>query len=93
VLKACWDFIGGEERLLGLTTKAERDARPTSPAIYTLPPTDWNVLGNFALDHMPEAVTAVNWRDAGPACIKQFWSWNRPTHPEVRAELKSMGLL
>ena len=55
--------------------------------------TDWNVLGNFALDHMPEAVTAVNWRDAGPACIKQFWSWHRPTHPEVRAELKAMGLL
>ena len=92
VLKSCWDFIGGEERLLMMTTKAERDANAIKPASYLLPPTDWNVLGNFALDHMPESVTPVHWSKAGPVCIKQFWSWHRPTHPDVQAELKRMGL-
>jgi hypothetical protein len=92
VLKACWDFIGGENRLLTLTTKEERDANTVRPRSYLMPPTDWNVLGNFALDHAPEAVTAVNWRDAAPACVKQFWSWHRPTHPAVQDELRRMGL-
>ena len=91
-IRACWDHTGGEERLLTLTTKEERDANTVRPASYLLPPTDWNVLGNFALDCMPESVTAVNWRDAGPACVKQFWSWNRPTHPDVQRELRAMGL-
>lgn len=92
VLKACWDFLGGEERLLNLTTKAERDASPEKPASYLLPPTDWNVLGNFAIDHMPEAITPLHWSAAGPPCVHQFWSWHRPTHPDVQAKMRELGL-
>lgn len=92
VIKACWDFIGGEQRLYGLTTKAERDSSGEPPYGLVLPPTEWDVLGNFALDHMPEAVTAVHW-PAGSSCIKQFWSWHRPSHPDVQAELGRLGLL
>jgi hypothetical protein len=91
-LKACWDFIGGEERLLNLTTKAERDASPEKPASYLLPPTDWNVLGNYAIDYCEDAVTPVHWSNAGPPCVHQFWSWHRANHPDVQAKLKAMGL-
>jgi hypothetical protein len=93
VLSRCWDFIGGESRLSRLTTKEARDAHPHSPEIYLLPPTDWNVLGSFAIDHTPDLVTPVNWRDAGPACVHQFWSHDRPTAPAVREVLGRLGLL
>ena len=93
VIKACWELCGGEERLYSLSTKAERDSAGVPPNTRPLAPTEWDTLGNFALDHMPEAVTPVHWPNVGPPCIKQFWSWHRPTHPEVRAELLALGLL
>jgi hypothetical protein len=92
-IKACWDFIGGDARLYGLSTKEERDNAGTPPFIRTLAPTDWDVLGNFAIDHSPDAITSTHWRAAGPSCVKQFWSWHRPTHPDVQAELGRLGLL
>ena len=93
VLKACWEFIGGEERLLGLTTKEEREKNRDKPASYMLPPTNWDVIGNFAIDHMPSAVTPIHVSQMGPDCVRQFWSHYRPTHPEVQAELQRLGLL
>jgi hypothetical protein len=91
-LKACWDFIGGEDRLLNLTTKAERDASPEKPASYLLPPTDWNVIGNYALVYGLDAVTPVHWSKAGPPCVHQFWSWHRAAHPDVQAKMWELGL-
>ena len=55
--------------------------------------TDWNAIGNFALDKMPEAVTAVAWSNHGAASIRQFWSHHRADHPEVQRELRALGLL
>jgi hypothetical protein len=75
VLAACWDALGGYERL------------------DTVESTDWDAIGCWAIDHMPDAVTPVHWHDAGPACVHQFWSGHRPTHPVVQAELGRLGLL
>ena len=75
VLAACWEALGGYERLDSLADV-----------------TDWDAIGCWAIDHMPEAVTAQHWHDAGPACVRQFWSQLRPTHPAVQAELGRLGL-
>lgn len=92
VMMSCWFHVGGEERLLSLTTQAQRDSFEQTHAVYALPPTDWNVIGNFAIDCMPEAVTAVHWRDAIPGCVRQFWSHSRMSSPDVQAELMRLGL-
>ena len=76
LMRAFWDFVGGEERLLHLPEM-----------------NDWNALGNYALDKHPDEVTKVYWTDAGAPCLRQFWSWHRPTHPGVQAELGSLGVL
>lgn len=75
VLAACWEALGGYERLDSLANV-----------------TDWDAIGCWAIDHMPEAITAVNRKDMGPDCIKQFWSGYRPTHSSVRDELERLGL-
>ena len=54
--------------------------------------TDWNALGNYALDKHADKVTKVCWTDAAARCIRQFWSWHRAAHPDVQAELKALGL-
>ena len=54
--------------------------------------TDWNALGNFAIDKMPDAVTPVAWSNAGAACVRQFWSRAAVTSAEVQAEMKALGL-
>jgi len=88
VLRACWDFVGGEERLRGLMTEAER--RRNAPYC---PPVDWPVLGCFALDHAPGAVTARHWSQAGAHTVFHYLSHERPMTPSVRARLRELGLL
>jgi hypothetical protein len=55
--------------------------------------TDWNVLGNFAIDYCADQVTPTRYPNVGPSCVRQFWSHDRPTNPEVQAELGRLGLL
>ena len=93
VVKACWDWCGGEERIYNLSTKEERESAGVPPYCRTLSPTDWDTLGNYAIDHRPGSITATHVKDAGPRCIEQFWSWHRPTNPRVRERLAALGLL
>ena len=53
---------------------------------------EYNLAGNFAIARYPDDFVAMNVRQAPPACIRQFWSWHRPTHPAVQAELGRLGL-
>ena len=59
--------------------------------------TDWNALGNYALDYHPEEVTPVHALNPGPhgtgMIVHQFWSWHRAGHPEVREKLLELCLL
>lgn len=53
------------------------------------------VLGAYGMYFMPDA---INWRDTDiegtpPNPVHQFWSHNRPTHPEVQSKLGELGLL
>jgi hypothetical protein len=58
--------------------------------------TDWNALGNYALDYHTEAVTPVHAINPGPhntgARVHQFWSWHRANHPTVLARMRELGL-
>ena len=80
VLRAFWEFIGGEQRFVTLTNF-----------------TDWDALGNYAIDYHPDLVTPVYEQAPGshgaPGFLRQFWSWQRANHPEVRAAMRELGLL
>lgn len=55
--------------------------------------TDWNAIGNYALDHMSEQVTKRHASElyANP-CVRQFWSFDRANNPKVQDELRGYGL-
>jgi hypothetical protein len=55
--------------------------------------TDWNSLGNFAIDFHHGLMTPRHWSTADEPCVRQFWSHHRANHPDVQAELKGFGLL
>jgi hypothetical protein len=80
VMRKFWEFIGGEKRFWTLHDF-----------------TDWDAIGNYALDYHPDLITAVNASDPGPhgvpGSLRQFWSWHRANHPEVRAAMRGLGLL
>jgi len=54
--------------------------------------TDWNALGNFAIDKTPDAITPGAWSNAGAACVRQFWSRANVMSPEVQAEMRALGV-
>jgi hypothetical protein len=58
--------------------------------------TDWDALGNFAIDHCSDNVTPVYCYAPGPhgtpASIRQFWSWHRANHPDIQAAMRELGL-
>jgi hypothetical protein len=60
--------------------------------LWSVDTTDWNALGNFAIDHHYSEISARHWSSADPPCVRQFWSHARPTNPEVQEELRAMGL-
>ena len=69
LMRECWDFCGGEERL------------------RTVPCTDWEVIGNYALVKRPDAVTALHVSKAGPKCAHQFWNKGGAFHPLTQEEI------
>lgn len=81
VLEDFYKFVGGAERLLSLWDGI----------------TDWNALGNYAMDYHADKMTFMHvskfWASQMQGCVRQFWSWYRPTHPEVQAVLRELGLL
>jgi hypothetical protein len=54
--------------------------------------TDWNVLGNYAIDYCADRVTPTYHTDAGPSCVHKFWSHHRAAHPSVQKAMKALGL-
>jgi hypothetical protein len=85
LLHRLWEVLGGEAKLL---KDPPRDARGV-PTI-----SDFNVMGNYGLK-FPEAFTTYYHKDETipQNFIHQFWSHHTVDHPEVQAQLKSMGFI
>jgi hypothetical protein len=87
VLRACWYALGGESRLVSLATRDE-----IARSAPCLPPTDWHVLGNWALAHASGRVAPRHWSQAGEPLVRHFLSYDGADSPHVVAAMRSMGL-
>ena len=77
-----YDFIGGRDRLLSLLTGGMQSL------------SEFNILGNYAIVKTPERFTICR-SDVDklpPLYVRQFWSHDTISKPEVKAELERMGL-